>query len=45
VIGQVEIMHVEPDFSRGRVLHAGRPAARDDKLRERSSGSSAKGNV
>ena len=35
VIGQVEIMHVEPDFSRGRVLSAGRPVARDDKLRER----------
>ena len=45
VIGQVEIMHVEPDFSRGRVLNAGRPVARDDKLRERSSGISAKGNV
>jgi tetratricopeptide (TPR) repeat protein/peroxiredoxin len=36
VVGQVEIMHVEPDFSRGRVLHAGRPVARDDKLREQS---------
>jgi tetratricopeptide (TPR) repeat protein/peroxiredoxin len=36
VIGQVEIEKVEADFCRGRVLHAGRPVARDDKLRERS---------
>jgi hypothetical protein len=36
VIGQVEIEQVEADFCRGRVLHAGRPVARDDKLRERS---------
>jgi hypothetical protein len=31
----VEIEHVESDFCRGRVLHADRPVARDDKLRER----------
>jgi tetratricopeptide (TPR) repeat protein/peroxiredoxin len=36
VIGQVEIEHVESDFCRGRVLHADRPVARDDKLRENS---------
>jgi tetratricopeptide (TPR) repeat protein/peroxiredoxin len=36
VIGQVEIVHVEADFCRGRVLHAGRPVARDDRLREKS---------
>jgi hypothetical protein len=27
---------VESDFCRGRVLHADRPVARDDKLRENS---------
>jgi tetratricopeptide (TPR) repeat protein/peroxiredoxin len=36
VIGQVEIVQVEADFCRGRVLHAARPLARDDKLREKS---------
>jgi tetratricopeptide (TPR) repeat protein/peroxiredoxin len=45
VIGQVEIVQVEPDFCRGRVLHAGRPVARDDKLRERSTADSTRGNV
>jgi tetratricopeptide (TPR) repeat protein len=37
VIGQVEIVQVETDYCRGRVLHTGRPVARDDKLREKSS--------
>jgi hypothetical protein len=32
----VEIVHVEADFCRGRILHAGRPVARDDRLRERT---------
>jgi tetratricopeptide (TPR) repeat protein/peroxiredoxin len=45
VIGQVEIVHVEADFCRGRILHAGRPVARDDKLREKSKINSTSGNV
>jgi curli biogenesis system outer membrane secretion channel CsgG len=45
VIGQVEIVQVEADFCRGRVLHTGRPVARDDKLREESTIRSARGNV
>jgi tetratricopeptide (TPR) repeat protein/TolB-like protein len=36
VIGQVEIVHVESDFCRARILHADRPVTRDDKLRENS---------
>jgi tetratricopeptide (TPR) repeat protein len=36
VIGQVEIVQVEGDYCRGRVLHAARPVARDDMLREKS---------
>jgi tetratricopeptide (TPR) repeat protein/peroxiredoxin len=45
VIGQVEIVHVETDFCRARVLHAARPVARDDRLREISTADSTKGNV
>jgi tetratricopeptide (TPR) repeat protein len=45
VIGQVEIMQVETDFCRGRVLNANRPVARDDKLREKSTADSTRGNV
>jgi len=45
VIGQVEIVQVEADFCRGRVLHAGRPVARDDKLREISTADTKRGNV
>jgi tetratricopeptide (TPR) repeat protein len=42
VIGQVEIVQVEPDFCRGRVLHAARPVARDDMLREKSTETSGR---
>jgi tetratricopeptide (TPR) repeat protein len=45
VIGQVEIVHVEADFCRGRILHAGRPVARDDRLRERTMINSTSGKV
>lgn len=36
VIGQIEIVSVESDFCRGRIMHTTRPIARDDMLRERS---------
>jgi tetratricopeptide (TPR) repeat protein/peroxiredoxin len=45
VIGQVEIVHVEADFCRGRILHTGRPVARDDKLREKTAIRPAAGNA
>jgi len=37
VIGQVEIVDVEKDFSRARVLDATRPITRDDRLKEKIS--------
>jgi tetratricopeptide (TPR) repeat protein len=35
VIGQIEIVSVESDFCRGRIIHTTRPVTRDDMLRER----------